>query len=198
VDKKCLKVVPTDRSRDQSFAYETTTKGEKIAKANLREMISGNRFRSNSVTHDLTLVDIRNILRSTNVVKEYYTENQMQTYRDFRTEEELRCFQELQLDAVMKIQKGEKAPIYVGLEFESSAKAICRYQDKIRRFYYKSPAFIVFVCEDKALENKIKKVEQNYVKDKSSIIFYLTLEQLLSSRGSVTFTRLDGKCLTLD
>ena len=147
LDRKFLKVVPTDRSLDQSFAYEVTTKGEKIIKANLRDLISGDRFRSNSVAHDLTLVDIRNILTSKKVVKEYYTDNQIQTYKDFRSEQHLIPAQELQLDALMKLKRGDLNPIWLGLEFESSAKAICRYQDKIRRYYYSGPHFLLYICE---------------------------------------------------
>lgn len=198
LDRKFLKVVPTDRSLDQSFAFEVTTKGEKIIKANLRDLISGDRFRSNSVTHDLNLVDIRNILMRKKVVKEYYTDNQIQTYKNFRTEKHLVPAQELQLDAMLKLHKGDLNPIWVGLEFESSAKAISRYQEKIRRFYYSGPPFLLYICEDRSIENKVKKVESIYIKDKTPKIFYLTLRELLESKESVTFTRQDGQSLCLE
>ncbi len=197
-ERKFLKVVPTDRSLDQSFAYEVTNKGEKIVKSNFRDLISGDRFRSNSVAHDLTLVDIRNILMRKKVVKEYYTDNQIQTYKDFRTEDHLIPAQELQLDAVMKLKKGDLNPIWVGLEFESSAKAISRYQDKIMQYYYRGPPFLVYICEDRSLENKVKKVESIYIKEKTPKIFYLTLKELLESKESVTFTRQDGQSLCLE
>lgn len=197
-EKKFLKIVPTNRSLDQSFAYEVTNKGEKIVKANFRDLISGERFRSNSVAHDLTLVDIRNILMKKKVVKEYYTDNQIQTYKDFRSEQHLIPAQELQLDALMKLKRGDLNPIWLGLEFESSAKAICRYQDKIRRYYYSGPHFLLYICEDRSLENKVKKVESIYIKEKAPKIFYLTLKELLESKESVTFTRQDGQSLRLE
>lgn len=197
-ERKFLRVVPTDRSLDQSFAYEVTTKGEKIIKANLRDLISGDRFRSNSVAHDLSLVDIRNILMNKNWVSEYFTENQIQTYKDFRSEKHLQGFQKLQVDAGMKLQKDGVAPIFVGLEFESSAKALSRYRDKISDFYYRGPPFLIYICEDKVLENKIKKVEADYIKDNTPNIFYLTLKELFENKESVTFARQDGKFLTLE
>jgi len=198
LDVKCLKVVPTDRGRDQSFAYEVTSKGENIVKANFRDLISGDRFRSNSVAHDLTLVDIRNVLISKRVVKDYYTENQIQTYKDFRTEDHLRPFQELQLDAVIKLQKAEQPPILGGIEFESSAKAICRYQEKIRRLYFNGPTFLLYICGDKTLENKVKRIELAFIKDKPPKIYYLTVKELLESKHDVTFTRQDGKSICLE
>jgi predicted transcriptional regulator len=198
LEKKCLQVVPTDRQRDQSYAYEVTKKGEKIIKANIRDLLCGDRFRSNSISHDLTLVDIRNILMSKSDVKEYYTENQIQTYKDFRTEKDLIPFQELQCDAGIMIQRGDNNPLYIGVEYELSAKSRSRYLDKIGSLYYNGPVYLIYICKDKSLIKKLKKIETIYIKNRTPKIFYITLSELLESNGSVTFTRQDGKSITLN
>jgi DNA-binding PadR family transcriptional regulator len=196
-EKDFLKVVPTDRRRDQSYAYEVTTKGEKIIKANLRDLISGDRFRSNSVAHDLTLVDIKNVLMSKNDVKEYFTENQIQTYKDFRTENDLIPFKEVQCDAGIMIQKGDVDPLYIGVEYESSAKSRGRYLDKIGSLYYNGPVYLIYICKDKSLIKKLKKIETIYIQNRAPKIFYITLSEFLESKDSVTFTRQDGKSIRL-
>ena len=196
-EKNFLKVVPTDRQRDQSYAYEVTKKGEKVIKANIRDLLCENRFRSNSVAHDLTLVDIRNILLSKNDVKEYFTENQIQTYKDFRTEKDIVPFQELQCDAGIMLQRGDTNPLYIGVEYESSAKSRSRYLDKIGSLYYNGPVYLIYICKDKSLIKKLKKIEAIYIKDRPPKIFYTTLSEFLESKDSVTFTRQDGKSISL-
>lgn len=197
LEKKFLKVVPTDRQRDQSYAYEVTKKGENIIKANIRDLLCGDRFRSNSVAHDLTLVDIRNVLMSKNDVKEYFTENQIQTYKDFRTENDLIPFQKLQCDAGIMIQRGEMDPLYIGIEYESSVKSRSRYLDKIGKLYYNGPACLIYICKDKSLIKKLKKIETIHLKNRAPKIFYITLSEFLESKESVTFTRQDGKIICL-
>lgn len=198
LEKKCLQVVPTDRQRDQSYAYEVTKKGEKIIKANIRDLLCGERFRSNSIAHDLTLVDIRNILKSKRDVKEYFTENQIQTYKDFRTEKDLIPLQELQCDAGIMIQRGDINPIYVGVEYESSVKATSRYLDKIGKLYLNGPVYLFYICKDKSLIKKLKKIETIYIKNRTPKIFYITLSEFLENKESVTFTRQDGKSISLE
>jgi hypothetical protein len=70
------------------------------------------------------------------MVKSYFTENQIQTYLDFRIEENLQPFQEMQADACLILQKNDYEPIHVALELELSTKAIDRYRQKIREAYY--------------------------------------------------------------
>ena len=57
---------------------------------------------------------------------------------------------------------------------------------------------IFFYISARSLENKVKKVESIYIKDKAPQIFYLTLKELLESKESVTFTRQDGQSLRLE
>lgn len=196
LDKKLVKVVPTDRSRDQSLAYGVTSRGEKIIKANLRDVLSGDRFNSNSVAHDLQLVDIRNALIGKSMVKEYFTENQIQTYRDFISEDKLKPLRELQVDAGFKIYKEGSPVLDIGLELEVSVKSIARYREKFQKFYnYSSVTALFYICEDKLLESKLKKIEQEFIKSKMPRIYYATLEEFFESKQDVTFTNQEGDFL---
>jgi len=192
LEAKLIKHAPTDRKRDHSFAYEVTPKGEKIIKRSLSGMLNGSRFKSNSMAHDLRLVDIRNVLMSRGLVKEYYTENQIQTYTDFRTEAELLPYQELQSDAVMMLEKEGVKPIYVAIEYEASLKTKSRYRDKLRRFYYSRATALFYICESKSLERKLRKIEEEVIKDSNRRIYYITAEEFFRSQEFVTFTGREG------
>ncbi len=193
VKLKFITSIPTDRTLDQSLAYTLTTKGMKVVTSNFKSVIDGKRFKSNSITHDLKLVNLAYKLRCYNMVKEYYTENQIQTYKNFSSQDEMKIFKEMRVDAVMEIQAQGKPQISVPLELEISVKSVQEYQKKIREIYYhKGVKFLLYVCDDAKSKTKIKKIELDLVKDQKKKIFFITFDELLSSLESVTFINQDN------
>ena len=196
-EKKFIKAIGVFQNDIHCFAYEVTPKGEKIIKANLRGIMSGNRFRSNSIEHDLFLVDIKNIFASKKMVKAYYTENQIQTYFDFRSEENLQPFQEMQTDACLILQKNDFDPIHVALELELSVKATERYRQKIREAYYLNIFGIIYICKDNFLIKKLQKIDEEVREERRTKIYFSTLDEILSSQEELTFYCHDGTSLPI-
>jgi hypothetical protein len=195
--KKFIRVVAVFQNNATSLAYEVTQKGEKIIKANLRDIMRGNRFRSNSIEHDLFLVDIKNIFSTKKMLKAYYTENQIQTYLDFRSEEKLQPFQEMQVDACLVLQKDDLSPIRVALELELSIKAIDRYRQKIREIYHLNVFGIFYICKDISLISKLQKIDEEVRGERRSKIYFCTLDEILKSQETAIFSSHDGTSLTV-
>jgi hypothetical protein len=194
-EKKFIKAIGVLQNEIICHAYEVTQKGEKIIKANLRDIMSGNRFRSNSFEHDLFLVDIKNIFSTMKMVKSYYTENQIQTYFDFRSEEKLQPFQEMQTDACLILQKNDFDPIHVALELELSVKATERYRQKIREAYYLNIFGIIYICKDNFLIKKLQKIDEEVRGERKTKIYFSTLDEILKSQDELSFYCHDGTSL---
>lgn len=197
--KKFITKIPSDWEIDKSFVFSLTSRGMKVVSSNFKGLIDSKRFRSNSVSHDLKLVNIRSLLLSLEMVKGYFAENQIQTYSLFNSQDELATFKEMRVDAMMYVQSQGKARLSIPLELEVSTKSSSEYQKKIRKIYYhKDLTFLFYVCDSKESEVKIKRIEAEFVKDQRKKIFFITYNELLSSKGVVTFINQDNQLFKLN
>ncbi len=193
-DKGYIQRVYGKNFPDRSRTYSLTPKGLKIVKSNLKDVINQERFKSDSVNHDLHLVDIRNFFKNKQMIKEYYTENQIQTYVDFQNLPKLVPFKELRVDALIGVQETGKQKLYIPLEYEAQSKSVTWYQTRMGKIYHsKLIPFVFYICATTQVEDKLKKAESHFVKDGPKRIFYITLEKLLKTTQSVTFLTQDGR-----
>lgn len=196
--RKFIVVINTDWKVDRSFTFSLTHKGMKIINSNMRSLVDGKRFKSNSVDHDLKLVDIRKIICDKKMIREYYTENQIQTYSLFNSDDELGRFKRMRVDAVLAVQSEGKNKVYIPLEYEVSVKSISEYQKKMREiYYYKDLKYLFYVCQDLASMNKLKRIEMEFAKGQSKKILYTTYDELLAQGEAVTFINQDNQSFTL-
>ena len=196
--KKFVEKVANIGEVDQSFIYSLTSKGMKVVNANLKGIINGKRFKSDSVSHDLKLVNIRNIFSSLRIVKDYITENQIQTYDLSFWEDDLSSLKEMRVDAIVWIQDIGKPKLMIPVELEISTKKASEYLNKITEIYYQGYIkFIFCICDTKETERKIKKVELDFIKDGKKKIFYTTYKNIISNSGEISFTNLDSESITL-
>lgn len=183
---------------DQSCTYSLTSKGMKVVSANLKSILDGKRFKSDSVSHDLKLVNIRNIFLDLKMIKGYITENQLQTYDLAFLEDDLSHLKEMRVDAVAWIQDIGKPKLTIPIELEISTKSGAEYLNKITEIYYQSGIkFLFYICDSKETERKIKKVEQAFIKDGKKKIFYTTYGNIISNDGEISFTNLDNDIIKL-
>ncbi len=195
---KLITEIPKDQTLDRSLAYSLTSKGMRVVTSNVKNLIDGKRFKSNSINHDLKLVNVRNKFLSLKTVKGYTTENQLQTYSFFNTKDDFSIFRDMRVDAVIDIQDFEKPRLLLPIELEISVKSITEYQMKIREIYFqKSIKYLFYVCNNGESERKIKKLEFDFTKERTKKIFYITYDELLSSKESVTFTNQDNQFFQL-
>lgn len=196
--RKFISKIPSDGEIDKSFVLSLTSRGMKVVNANFKGLIDNKRFRSNSISHDLKLVNIRSLLLGLEMVKGYFTENQIQTYSLFNSQDDLSTFKEMRVDAMMFVQSQGKARLSIPLELEVSIKSSSEYQKKIREIYYhKGLTFLFYVCDSKESEVKIKKIETEFVTDQRKKIFYISYDELLSNNGIVTFINQDNQTFKL-
>lgn len=166
----------------------------KIINSHMRSLVDGKRFRSNSIDHDLKLVDIRKIICGKMMVKEYYAENQIQTYSLFNSDDELGRFKRMRVDAVFAVQSPGKDKIYIPLEYEVSVKSRPEYQKKMREIYfYKDLKYLFYVCHDLESMKKLKRIEMEFATNQSKKVLYTTYAELLASSDAVTFTNQDNQ-----
>lgn len=199
LQRKFISKIPSDWEIDKSFVFSLTSRGMKVVTANFKGLIDSKRFRSNSISHDLKLVNMRNFFLNLEMVKGYFTENQIQTYSLFNSQDEIATFKEMRVDAMMLVHSQGKARLSIPLELEISTKSTSEYQKKIREIYYhKGITFLFYVCDSKESEIKIKKIEKEFVTDQRKKIFYITYNELLSSKEVVTFINQDNDSFKLN
>jgi hypothetical protein len=184
---------------DLSGVYELTKKGFNVVRANRKGMIAHNRYKSNSIFHDLFLVEIRHILKSRELVMSYHTENQIQTTADFDTEKSLVDFKRLHCDALMVIKHAKSGrQIKVALEFELSDKSMKDYRKKLSDYYSSNGiAAVLYICKDKQTEIRIKKSELDVYQGNISRVHYLQYEMLQNIDQVVTFYAQNGALITV-
>ena len=183
---------------DRSYVFSLSPKGMKVIKFNLESILDGKRFKSDSIAHDLKLVNIKNIFSKFKMVKDYITENQLQTYDLSFWEDDLSSMKEMRVDAVAWIQDIGKPKLMIPIELEISTKAASEYLNKITEIYYQSEIkFLFYICDSKETEKKIKKIERDFIKDQRKKIFYSTYKDILSHNGEISFTNLDEESIKL-
>lgn len=173
--------------------FELTKKGFNIVRANKKSVIH-HRYRSNSILHDLFLVEIRHILRGRNLVMHYLTENQIQTSADFDTEKGLVDFKRLHCDALMVVKSPKNdSQIKVALEFELSDKSMNDYRKKLSDYYNSGSIHaVLFICKDSQTEARIKKVESEINKSGKHRAYFLRYEMLQEATLPIIFEAQDG------
>jgi hypothetical protein len=133
---------------DGSSMYSLTSKGFNEVKRYYESSLTHKRFKSNSISHDLHLIKVKDIFTRKSQVSDYFTENQIQTFTDFDTEDELIPFKSLGSDAMFTLSKlagcADKT-ISIALELELSGKSINDYNRKLQHYYLESSIHAVFL-----------------------------------------------------
>ena len=90
---------------------------------------------SNSLEHDLALVDICRYLKKSPRVLQYLSENELQTWQKYDKKDETSDIVSLQSDAciLLKLDNGE---YWIPIEYEASVKSEARYKEIIQKFYF--------------------------------------------------------------
>lgn len=145
-------------------------------------------YKSDSILHDVALVDIRERFRKTKMVVEYYTENVLQGCGNFLDNENFKSFVHLNSDAALTIRTSS-GQHNVALEYEVSDKQKSRYEKKLTDYYFAPTiAGVFYICENPFIENLIKRVDVE-VGAKSEPKVYTCLRQnLQNENGSMVFT----------
>lgn len=178
--------------------YSVTQKALGIVRERYRFRIVKDFCKSDSVEHDIQLVEVRKRLHALQSVADYYTENMLQACEEFSGKDSMAAFVRNNTDAVLEVRKNGKITV-VGLEFERSEKGLDRYAKKLLS-YYTDPrtAVILYVCRNAAIQKTLARAEASIMGKGPPRCFYALLENVLQPNGKCIFTNLKGATITLE
>lgn len=174
-----------------------------LTKKSLDEFVIGKSFKdlrqqlqSNSILHDLDLVDIRSRLKTFKMVETYYSENLIRSGLDLVENETIKEFRSLNFDAILKINKDNKNHM-LALEYERSLKFSSRYLEYFKKVYSRPEvSAILYICENQKALDKIQKFEKSMIQNHWPKVFYTSLNGILANT-TVTFINLKNEKITL-
>ena len=178
-------------------AYSLTPKALKAIAETYRHKITREFVKSDSVAHDLVLVEVRRRLERLKLVTRYYTENMLQACAEFSENEALWPFVQNNTDAVLEVtRQGTKT--LVALEYENSEKAQERYTRKLVSYYSdaRTPA-VFYVCGNARIRAAVAQAEAAVGGKGPARCFYALLEDVLGESPSCTFTDRKGAKIVL-
>lgn len=188
--------IESEKRRGRSV-FQTTPNALKEIADFYRYAITSELCKSDSVRHDLALVDLRFRLERLTSVTDYFTENMLQACGKFTELEETRPFVQVNSDAAIEVtRKGEK--FLVGLEFENSEKTKERYVRKLVSYYSdgRTP-IILYVCENARIRAAIAQAEAEVIGKRPLRCHYSLLSDVLAGSGECTFEDLNGANIVL-
>jgi hypothetical protein len=143
----------------QTLFYSVTDKGVRAFAMQFRYEITNPNFKSDSVNHDIGLVEIRKRLERTSMVIEYISESVLQSCNGLIESEKFGGFSILNADAALVIDT-KKDQYQVALEYEMSDKQESRYFKKLTDYYLNNSISAVFyICGNAKIEKIIRKVD---------------------------------------
>lgn len=149
-------------------------------------------YESDSVNHDLILVDIRNRFRKFKHVTDYYTENMLQACGAFRSLKTTESFVINYTDAVLEFS-GQAEKLFIGLEFENSEKSHDRYIKKLSNYYAtKTTPLILFICSDARIRTAVMQAELVIAGNRDVRCAYAVLSDVLKNSEHCTFVDVKG------
>lgn len=154
-------------------------------------------LRSDSVEHDLTLVDIRSRLLNAKKVRSYYTENEIQTWGIREFEQKVSQFVNLNSDALVDISFSN-GDLLVPLEYEKHPKSSTIYESLLKRYYSRSDvAIVLYICETGGVVDKLQRTEKQIIKNEEPRFLYTLIENFEKDE-TMKFTNCNGKSLRLN
>jgi hypothetical protein len=172
----------------RTVIYSITVNGIKSFCENYRYEVANFNCNSDSIRHDLGLVDIRERLEQASMVTGYYSESMLQKCPDLSESELFKEFSLANSDAALSIET-PRSQFNVAVEYEISPKEEFRYVEKLRQ-YYKSPnvGLVLYICGNDKIENLIRKSDLVHSKKYPTKVCTCLEENLLKSDKVMSFT----------
>lgn len=172
--------------------YSVTAKGVGIIAKQYKHEITEPNFKSDSVNHDIGLVDMRERLEKSKMLIEYVSESVLQSCGGFKESEKFRAFSILNSDAALLIQT-PKSTYQVALEYEASDKVESRYSKKLVDYYFApSVDAVLYICGSGRIENLVRRADLDAGKKFEAKVFTCLENHARSDLESLTFLNRDG------
>ncbi len=168
-------------------AFGLEDKGFEIFRNKYEYPITEESFKSDSVAHDICLVDLRSRLEQTKMLVKYLPENVLQACEYFQSSEEFQAFSRLNSDAALVLDT-KVGRLNVAFEFECSAKSVSRYVRKMRDYYLSSNIeAVLYVCENVGIERTLRQAELEAAATFDPKIFFCQIEKFQNQNSDLVF-----------
>jgi hypothetical protein len=171
----------------RTVVYGITKKGVKAFGESYSYQITGEKYKSDSVNHDLGLVALRERLEKVKMVANYFSENMLQNCSDLSGSEKYREFSIMNSDAALAIDT-IKDQFQVAVEYEISDKKKSRYVEKLVDYYF-SPniALVFYVCGNARIEKLIRATDLEIGGKHKAKVLTCLVENFHKSDGYLPF-----------
>jgi hypothetical protein len=174
------------------LVFTLTPKGFGIIKPSLELTPDRMEIGSASILHDLHLAEIGERFKSAPIVAEYFTENVLKSSLDFKDSHQLGAFCRLRSDAYLKLKIQEKE-IFLGVEFERTAKNSERWHQKIMDYHFEDSIHaVLYICGNASIESGISKIEEKICKTWSVKVHTILLKDFFAQKEVAIFKNIDG------
>ncbi len=188
---------PYASRNDQSNIYSLTSKGLQYIMSQLNSPLTMNRITSDSIEHDLDLVDIKQFFKSKNYILRYFTENQIHNEASFNEDDDLKIFNQLKFDALIEYSKDLVNKGLIPIQYERMGKSKKRYEKIITDYYCeRSISMIIYILADQHTKKIMQEVEKKIQKGKEAFkIFYGSSSDLTGNHRLTKFYNQNGKVI---
>ena len=158
---------------------------------------SKGKLKSDSLYHDLGLVNIYQMMRNYDNIKAYYSENEIENTKiDGLSDHRLKNLRALKADSLV-VCGGKSRDFFFSLEYERTMKSFPRYLGIFRDWIMVSDAdAILLICENKGMIEKLKKFEAKEFPSAKPRIFYQTIDHVLEKPSTLIFFCRRGNTLS--
>ncbi len=154
--------------------------------------------KSDSILHDLDLLDISQTLKSSRLVSNYLTENVLKSGVSIDDYDEIDCIQKLAPDAIFKLKLKDQSFTFA-IEYERNLKFSNRYNKFFNKYYANS--FIdgvILIGRDLKITKTLMAKEKSICDVSHRKFFYLDLEKMNILNQTISFYNLNGEAIELD
>ncbi|NRA63395.1 MAG: replication-relaxation family protein [Pseudobacteriovorax sp.] len=154
-------------------------------------------LQSNSIPHDIALGDIRARFLDGGIAKNYIAENELKCWQDFADSPEYFSFVQSPCDGVVEIDFPTGA-VSFAVEYEASSKRLSSYTDIFSRYYVNNGIpFVIYIAGKSSVITRMVSHEKRHFSDKEPKIFYVLLEDFMTS-NTIELTDRNGGILNLE
>ncbi|PIP91230.1 MAG: hypothetical protein COW01_06150 [Bdellovibrionales bacterium CG12_big_fil_rev_8_21_14_0_65_38_15] len=177
------------------FDGKRTISAYSLSKSSLRKFILGNRSDedtikrclSDSIEHDIALVDIRHRFLSSRKIVDYFSENVLLSDASFVNSNEFNEFKRLHSDGMIVYKFDDESIYKLAVEYEHTLKYTPRYERLFADYENANHVVaILYICRDEKVLKRIKKIVQSL---KLTRFFVATLDEFLVNPDRLKFKR---------
>ncbi len=174
------------------YTYSLTPNGFNKVKPLIAYGTQGKVTKSYAPLHDMILVDIRKAFEFKDSVKNYCTENILQSCP--KIADEYQGFVNLKSDGVVCVET-KVGILNLAVEFDSCVKSKKRYHKKIDAYYWESKVHgVLYICATSYVLNALHKVEREVSQKHqcSSKIYFALLNEITMDKKELIFRDIEN------